>query len=70
MNTRKFFYGIMACAILMGAAACTDDSADSSLYENGIDRSKVEKSNSIDRSKVQKNNTSIDRSKVQKNNNG
>ncbi|MCX2719531.1 hypothetical protein [Lentiprolixibacter aurantiacus] len=41
MNTRKFFYGILTCLILM-AAACTESTAeDDQLYELGIDKKEI-----------------------------
>ena len=41
MNTRKFFYGILTCAILT-AAACTSTTAeDDQLYERGVEKDKI-----------------------------
>ena len=69
MNTKKLFYGVLACLFLM-VAACTNDSAsEDSVYENGIDRMDVmtdKEINSIDRMDVQTDNAqSIDRMDVQ-----
>lgn len=62
MNTKKFLYGFLACMVLI-AAACTDDSADNAVYEQGVDKTKVTTSNSVDKSKVTTSN-SVDKSKV------
>ena len=69
MNTRKFFYGILTCAILMGVG-CTADNDD--LYESGVDKSKVRINNSysVDKSKVRINNDtqSVEKDKVRRSN--
>ena len=55
MNTKKFFYGLMALVVLVGAGACTQDSADNALYEQGVDRSTIingDAKNSVDRSTI------------------
>jgi hypothetical protein len=64
MNTRKLFFGIFTCSLLMIASCTTEDS---NLYESGVDKSKVRISNkqSVDKSKVRiSNNQSVDKSKV------
>ncbi len=66
MNTKKFIFGALACLVLV-LAACTDDSADNALYEQGVDKSKVRSSNSVDKSKVRSSN-SVDKSKVRSSN--
>ena len=40
MNMKKLLFGICAFLILV-AAACTSDTADDQLYENGVDKTKV-----------------------------
>lgn len=68
MNTRKLFFGIFTCAILM-IASCTAE--DSNIYESGVDKSKVRITNnqSVDKSKVRiSNSQSVDKSKVRKSN--
>ena len=69
MNTKKLFYGLLACAILMGAS-CTTDNDD--LYESGVDKSKVRITNnqSVDKSKVRINNNtqSVEKDKVRRSN--
>jgi hypothetical protein len=69
MNTRKLFYGILTCVILMGVG-CTTDSDD--LYESGVDKSKVRINNaySVDKSKVRINNDtqSVEKQKVRRSN--
>ncbi len=50
MNTKKLFFGICTCLILM-AAACTPNTADDQLYENGVDKSKIP-SQAVDKSKI------------------
>jgi hypothetical protein len=68
MNTRKIFYGLFACAFLVGIS-CTSDSSD--LYESGVEKSKVRINNkqSVEKSKVRINNKqSVEKSKVRINN--
>jgi len=50
MNTKKVLFGICTCLILM-AAACTPNTADDQVYENGVDKSKIP-SQSVDKSKI------------------
>ncbi len=50
MNTKKILFGICTCLILM-IAACTTNTADDQVYENGLDKSKVP-SQALDKSKV------------------
>ena len=67
MNTRNILYGTLACAVLIVAAACTDNSADDSVYEDGIDKNKIILKRSIDKNKIiLKNNeaSSIDKNKI------
>ena len=67
MNTRKFFYGIFAFIILAASVACTKDTADDSVYEQGVDRTKVTTGpqQSVDRTKVTTGpQQSVDRTKV------
>lgn len=67
MNTKKLLYGIMAFLVLVAAAACSSDSADESVYEQGVDKSKVTTSpQSVDKSKVTSSprTQSVDKSKV------
>ena len=68
MNTKKFFYGVLACLVLV-IAACTNDSAnEDTVYEFGIDKMDVDTSNrvSIDKMDVDTSNrNSIDRMDVE-----
>lgn len=40
MDTKKLFFGICACLVLM-ASACTDSASDDQLYEDGVDKTKI-----------------------------
>jgi hypothetical protein len=40
MNTKKILFGICTCLILM-IAACTPNTADDQVYENGVDKTKL-----------------------------
>ena len=63
MNTKKFFYGILAFAVLF-VASCTNDS--DGLYD-GIDRTDVtpdRKTTSVDRTDITPDRKSIDRTDV------
>ena len=51
MNTRKLFFGIATCAVLM-IAGCTSESDD--IYESGVDKRHVRVSNKKDASSVDK----------------
>ena len=54
MNTKKLFYGLVTCLVLM-AAACTPTSTaeEDDLYLDGIDKNKIIlKNNSIDKNKI------------------
>ena len=53
----------MAFLVLAFSAACSQNSADDDVYEQGVDRSKVVYEQSVDRSKVVYE-QSVDRSKV------
>ncbi len=66
MNAKKIIFGALACLVLV-LAACTDDSADSALYEQGVDKTKVRSSNSVDKTKVRSSN-SVDKTKVRSSN--
>ncbi len=66
MNTKKILAGVFTCLILM-AASCTTDTADDNAYEEGVNRSKITKTNSVDRSKITTTN-SVDKSKITKTN--
>ena len=68
MNTRKFFFGLFACAFLVGVS-CTTDNSD--LYETGVEKSKVRITNkqSVEKSKVRiSNKQSVEKSKVRRSN--
>ncbi|WP_276392390.1 hypothetical protein [Eudoraea chungangensis] len=39
MDTKKLFFGICTCLVLM-ASACTDSASDD-LYEDGVDKRKI-----------------------------
>ncbi len=41
MNTKKLFYGLMAFVVLVASAACTQNSADDSAYEVGVDKTTI-----------------------------
>lgn len=41
MNTRKLFFGLMAFTIMIAAAACTENTADDAVYEQGVDKRTV-----------------------------
>lgn len=44
MNTKRFLFGIMACAVLtLTAISCTPNTADDDLYENSIDKKTAKK---------------------------
>ena len=54
MNTKKFFYGFMAFSVLVGAAACTQNTADDAAYELGVDKTTIvngDKQN-VDKTKI------------------
>jgi hypothetical protein len=40
MNTKKLFFGLATVLILM-AAACTPNTADDQVYEQGVDKTKI-----------------------------
>ena len=69
---KKVFLGLMACATLLVVSCETNDVAsDEQLYEQGVDRTKIRKSNrqSVDRTKIRKSNRqSVDRTKIRKSN--
>ncbi len=50
MNTKKIFFGICTCLILM-IASCTANTADDQVYENGLEKSKIP-AQSLDKTKV------------------
>ena len=67
MNTKKLLYSLLACLVLF-IAACTNDSASDSEYDQAIDRMDVETTNKngIDRMDVETTNRqSIDRMDVE-----
>jgi len=41
MNTKRLFFGICTCLILMAAACTPNSTADDQLYENGVDKDKI-----------------------------
>lgn len=46
MNTKRILFGLMTCAVLsLTAVSCTPNTADDNTYEQGVDKSKVRKSN-------------------------
>ena len=64
MNTKKLLAGLFSCLILM-AASCTTDSADDSVYEQGVDKSKiVVPSRAVDKSKIIVPSRAVDKSKI------
>ena len=70
MNTRKIFYGLFVTSCLI-VASCTADSSDDALYEVGVKRIDVRKSNkeSVKRIDVRKSNKeSVKRIDVRKSN--
>ncbi len=66
MNTKKIFYGLFTCLILMAAACTTTDTAEEDkLYEVGIDKDKIKlPTNSIDKDKIKLPTNSIDKDKI------
>ncbi len=45
MNTKRILFGLMACAVLtLTAISCTPN-ADDQAYEQGVDKTKIRKSN-------------------------
>ncbi|WP_289062800.1 hypothetical protein [uncultured Zobellia sp.] len=65
---KKLVFGLLACASLL-AVSCesSDVASDDSVYEEGVDRSKITITNrkSVDRSKITiTNRQSVDRSKI------
>jgi hypothetical protein len=68
MNTRKVFFGILTCGVLM-IASCTTDNSD--IYENGVDRTKITKgTDAVDRTKITKGTDAVDRTKISKGTDG
>jgi protein involved in sex pheromone biosynthesis len=70
MNTRKIFFGLATCAVLM-IAGCTSESDD--LYESGVDKRHVRVSNkdanSVDKRHVRSSNKqSVDKRHVRSSN--
>ncbi|MEP0133976.1 MAG: hypothetical protein ABJJ25_07105 [Eudoraea sp.] len=41
MNTKRLFFGICTCLILMAAACTPDTSGDDQIYEDGIEKEKI-----------------------------
>ena len=65
MNTRKIFYGILTCLILMVSACTSETSEDDALYEVGIKRNKIiRKSQASDDNKTKVKIQSIKRNKI------
>ena len=69
MNTRKLIFGLFAMATLL-IASCTTETSDVELYENGVEKYKITKSNkSIEKWKITKNNSGlIEKDKIDKTN--
>jgi hypothetical protein len=68
MTTKKIFYGLFACAFLVGVSCTTENDE---LYGNGVEKSKVRITNkqSVEKSKVRINNQqSVEKRKVRKSN--
>jgi hypothetical protein len=67
MDTTKLFYGLLACLVLF-VAACTENTADDAIYEQGIDKNKIilDNKNSIDKNKIilENQRESIDKNKI------
>ncbi len=41
MNTKRLFFGICTCLILMAASCTPNSTADDQLYEDGVDKNKI-----------------------------
>ena len=41
MNTKRIFFGICTCLILMAAACTPDSTADDQLYEDAVDKKDI-----------------------------
>lgn len=54
MNTKKVFFGICTCLILM-VAACTPNTADDQVYENGVNKKDIDNVHKNDIDGVNKN---------------
>jgi len=67
MNTKKIIFGIFAMVSLI-IASCTSNSADDSIYEVGVDKTKIEKpgQRSVDKTKIKKPAIAVDKTKISK----
>ena len=66
MNTRKLFFGLLACVAMLAVSCTPNSSADDQLYEQeSIDRTKIKvPTHGIDRTKIKVPTHGIDRTKI------
>jgi hypothetical protein len=43
MNTKRILFGLCTCVILVAAASCTPNTAEDELYEQALDKTKVDR---------------------------
>ncbi len=43
MNTKRILFGLCTCLVLVVAASCTPNTADDQVYEQSLDKTKVDR---------------------------